>query len=47
MSWEFEHVTLGRRVRLGAGEAAENVAAENVAAEVERLGAQRVLLASW
>lgn len=42
MSWEFERVTLVRRVRFGAGEAVENVAAE-----VERLGAQRVLLASW
>lgn len=39
MTWEFEHVTLGQRVRFGTGRAAENLAAE-----IERLGAQRVLL---
>ncbi|WP_439658346.1 maleylacetate reductase [Lentzea sp. HUAS TT2] len=37
MSWE--HITLGQRVLFGAGKAAEHVAAE-----VERLGAQRVLV---
>jgi maleylacetate reductase len=37
MSWQ--HVTLGQRVRFGTGQAAANLAAE-----VERLGAQRVLL---
>ena len=39
MTWQFEHVTLGQRVRFGTGEAAANLAAE-----VERLGARRVLL---
>ncbi|MET9632609.1 maleylacetate reductase [Lentzea sp. NPDC006480] len=37
MSWE--HVTLGQRVRFGTG-----LAASNLADEVERLGAQRVML---
>jgi alcohol dehydrogenase class IV len=37
MSWQ--HVTLGQRVRFGTGEAAANLAEE-----VERLGAQRVML---
>ncbi|NKE61373.1 maleylacetate reductase, partial [Lentzea sp. PSKA42] len=39
MSWRFEHVTLGQRVRFGTGEAADNLAAE-----VARLGSKRVLL---
>lgn len=39
MTWEFEHVTLGQRVRFGTGRAAENLADE-----VARLGAKRVLL---
>ncbi|NGY60419.1 maleylacetate reductase [Lentzea sp. NEAU-D13] len=39
MTWQFEHVTLGQRVRFGTGEAAANLALE-----VERLGARRVLL---
>jgi alcohol dehydrogenase class IV len=39
MTWQFEHVTLGQRVRFGTGQAAVNLAAE-----VERLGARRVLL---
>jgi maleylacetate reductase len=39
MTLAFDHVTLGQRVHFGAGRAAEAVAAE-----VERLGAQRVML---
>ncbi|MFD4671515.1 maleylacetate reductase [Lentzea sp. NPDC058450] len=41
MTWQFEHVTLGQRVRFGTG-----TAAADLAAEVERLGAGRVLLIS-
>ncbi|USX53005.1 maleylacetate reductase [Lentzea sp. HUAS12] len=41
MTSRFEHVTLGQRVRFGTG-----TAADDLAAEVERLGAQRVLLVS-
>ena len=33
MTWQFEHVTLGQRVRFGTGTAADDVAAE-VAASV-------------
>jgi maleylacetate reductase len=39
VSRQFEHVTLGQRVRFGTGEAATNLALE-----VDRLGARRVLL---
>ncbi|HEX7305881.1 maleylacetate reductase [Lentzea sp.] len=39
MSRQFDHVTLGQRVRFGTG-----AAAGHLAAEVERLGARRVLL---
>lgn len=39
MSLTFEHVTLGQRVLFGTGKAAENLAAE-----VERLGAQKVMV---
>lgn len=39
MSWEFDHITLGQRVRFGTGKAAENLAAE-----IARLDAKRVLL---
>lgn len=39
MSLEFEHVTLGQRVLFGTGKSAANLAAE-----VERLGAQRVMV---
>ncbi|OLT42143.1 maleylacetate reductase [Saccharomonospora sp. CUA-673] len=39
MSWEFDHVTLGQRVRFGTGKVAENVAAE-----VALFDARRVLL---
>jgi maleylacetate reductase len=41
VTWRFEHVTLGQRVRFGTG-----TAADDVAAEVARLGARRVLLIS-
>lgn len=41
MTSRFEHVTLGQRVRFGTG-----TAADDLASEVERLGAQRVLLVS-
>ncbi|MFD4639980.1 maleylacetate reductase [Lentzea sp. NPDC058436] len=41
MTWQFEHVTLGQRVRFGTG-----TAAGDLAAEVERLGSRRVLLIS-
>ena len=39
MTLNFEHVTLGQRVRFGTGKAAENLSAE-----VERLGARRIML---
>lgn len=39
MSLNFEHTTLGQRVRFGAGQAAENLAAE-----VERLNAAHVMV---
>lgn len=39
MSMQFEHITLGQRVLFGAGKAAEHLAAE-----VQRLGAQRVMV---
>ena len=39
MSLEFSHVTLGQRVLFGAGKAAEHLAEE-----VQRLGAQRIML---
>ncbi|MGI5507107.1 maleylacetate reductase [Lentzea sp. CA-135723] len=41
MTWQFEHVTLGQRVRFGTG-----TAATDLAAEVSRLGARRVMLIS-
>ncbi|MGW6446314.1 maleylacetate reductase [Lentzea sp. NPDC055074] len=41
MTWQFEHVTLGQRVRFGTG-----TAAADLADEVDRLGARRVLLIS-
>jgi maleylacetate reductase len=41
VTWRFDHVTLGQRVRFGTG-----TAADDLAAEVERLGARRVLLIS-
>ncbi|GHH30308.1 maleylacetate reductase [Lentzea cavernae] len=41
MTWQFEHVTLGQRVRFGTG-----TAADDLAAEVARLGARRVLVIS-
>lgn len=41
MSLDFHHVTLGQRVLFGAGRAASNLAAE-----VERLGAERVMVIS-
>ncbi|EMY33339.1 iron-containing alcohol dehydrogenase, partial [Arthrobacter crystallopoietes BAB-32] len=39
MSLTFEHVTLGQRVLFGTGKAPENLAAE-----VERFGAQKVMV---
>lgn len=39
MNLSFDHVTLGQRVRFGAGRAAENLAAE-----VDRLGSRRIMV---
>ena len=39
MSLTFEHITLGQRVKFGAGESAKNLACE-----VERLAAKNVMV---
>src|SRR5699024_12690113 len=41
MALSFDHITLGQRVKFGAGQADHNLAAE-----VERVGAQRIMMIS-
>lgn len=41
MALSFDHITLGQRVKFGAGQAAQNLAAE-----VERVDAQRIMIIS-